>query len=91
MLFLVNKHCKHFRHEPYMTPNNYDLYFNPNEIPANIKRENAPNLVNRLKKLMPLSKILHVNFNTDPEQLTESNQFKINTHLTVNGKEVNFI
>ena len=47
---MVNKHCKHFRHEPYMTPNNYDLYFNPAEIPANIKRENVPNLIKRLQK-----------------------------------------
>ena len=91
MLFLVNKHCKHFRHEPYMTPNNYDLYFNPNEIPANIKRENAPNLVNRLQKLMPLSKILHVNFNTNPESITESNTISINTNVIINRKEVEFI
>ena len=91
MLFLVNKHCKHFRHEPYMTPNNYDLYFNPNEIPANIKRENAHNLVNRLQKLMPLSKILHVNFNTNPESITESNTISINTNVIINRKEVEFI
>lgn len=88
---MVNKHCKHFRHEPYMTPNNYDLYFNPNEIPANINKENAHNLVKRLQKLMPLSKILHVNFNIDPESIAESNQFTINTNLIINGKEVKFI
>lgn len=88
---MVNKHCKHFRHEPYMTPNNYDLYFNPSEIPANIKRENTPNLIRRLQKLMPLSKYLHVNLGTDPEAITESNTVSINTKLKINGKEVKFI
>ena len=80
---MVNKHCKHFRHEPYMTPNNYDLYFNPAEIPSNIKRENVP-------KLMPISKIIHVNLNTDAEQISESNTIQLSSSLKVNGKKVNF-
>ena len=88
---MVNKHCKYFRHEPYMTPNNYDLFFNQDEIPTNIKRENAPNLINRLQKLMPLSKILHVNLNHDPESISESNQFRINTKMKINNREVEFI
>ena len=48
---MVNKHCKHFRHEPYMTPNNYDLYFDPEQIPVNIPRENVPNLTNQFLKM----------------------------------------
>ena len=87
---MVNKHCKHFRHEPYMTPNNYDLYFNPSEIPSNIKRENVPNLIRRLQKLMPISKIIHVNLNTDAEQISESNTIQLSSSLKVNGKKVNF-
>lgn len=88
---MINKQCKYFWHEPYMTPNNYDLFFNQEEIPANIKRENAPNLINRLQKLMPVSKILHVNLNTAPETITESNQFTINTSLKINNREVKFL
>lgn len=87
---MVNKHCKHFRHEPYMTPNNYDLYFNPAEIPSNIKRENVPNLIRRLQKLMPISKIIHVNLNTDAEQISESNTIQLSSSLKLNGKKVNF-
>ncbi len=88
---MVNKHCKHFRHEPYMTPNNYDLYFDPEQIPVNIKRENVPNLTNRLQKLMPLSKKIHINLTTNPETISESNTFTISTKMKINKKEVKFI
>ncbi len=87
---MVNKNCKHFRHEPYMTPNNYDIYFNPDEIPTNIKRENVPNLIKRLQKLMPISKKIHVNLTTDAEQITESNTFQLFTNLKINNKTVKF-
>jgi len=80
--------CKRFRHEPDWTPNNYDLYLNTHEIPSNIQKENASNLVKRLKKLMPLSKRLHVHFNVDPETITSKNSFKINTSLKFNNKKV---
>lgn len=88
---MVNKHCKHFRHEPYMTPNNYDIYFDPEQIPVNIKRENVPNLTNRLQKLMPLSKKIHINLTTNPETISESNTFTISTKMKINKKEVKFI
>lgn len=88
---MVNKHCKYFRHEPYMTPNNFDIYINFDEIPANIKRESVPNLIRRLQKLMPLSKKLHVNLNTDTEQISESNTIQITPTLKINNKTVNFI
>lgn len=88
---MVNKHCKYIRHEPYMTPNNYDIYFDSESIPANIPRENVPNLTSRLQKLMPLSKKIHINLATNPENITESNSFCINTSLKINSKEVQFI
>lgn len=87
----VDKHCKYFRDEPYLTPNNYDIYFSQEQIPSNIQKENVPNLYSRLQKLMPLSKIIHINLNTTPETITESNQITINTSLKVNNKEVKFI
>ena len=88
---MVNKHCKHFRHEPYMTPNNYDLYFDQTTIPVNIPRENVPNLTNRLQKLLPTSKKIHINLTTNPETISESNSFNINTKLKINNREVKFI
>ena len=88
---MVNKHCKHFRHEPYMTPNNYDIYFDPEQIPVNIPRENVPNLTNRLQKLIPLSKKIHINLTTNPETITESNTFTISTKMKINNHEVKFL
>jgi len=88
---MVDKNCKYFRHEPYMTPNNYDLYISPSEIPPNIKRENVHNLESKLQKLMPLGKIIHINYDTDPEQISESNHCNISTRMKINNKEVDFI
>ena len=88
---MVNKHCKHFRHEPYMTPNNYDIYVDPEQIPVNIPRENVPNLTNRLQKLIPLSKKIHINLTTNPETITESNTFTISTKMKINNHEVKFL
>lgn len=88
---MVDKNCKYFRHEPYMTPNNYDIYLSPEEIPANIKKENAYNLKKKLQRLMPLGKIIHLNYDTNPETLTESNQVNISTRMLLNGKEVDLL
>ncbi|WP_407422045.1 hypothetical protein [Methanobrevibacter sp.] len=88
---MVDKKCKYFRHEPYMTSNNYDIYLNPSEIPANIQKENVDDLQHRLQKLMPLGKFIHINFNTDSETMTESNSFDVSTHFKINNKEVNLI
>ena len=87
---MVDKQCKYFRHDPYMTPNNYDIYISPDQIPSNIKKENVLNLRRKLQKLMPLSKIIHINYDTQPGTLTESNQIQISTKMKLNGKEVKF-
>ena len=55
---MSNNELKYFRNEPYMTPNNYDISFNTENIPSNIPLENGHNLEKRLQKLMPLSKML---------------------------------
>ena len=34
----MDNRCKRFLHEPDWTPNNYDIYINPSEIPANIQK-----------------------------------------------------
>lgn len=87
---MVDKQCRYFHQEPHLTPNNYDLYMSPEKIPSNIKRENIYNLQSKLQKLMPLGKIIHINYDTDPEQITEVNQYKIRTRMKINGVEVDF-
>ena len=73
--------CKYFLHEPYMNPNNYDLYFDYNSIPANIQPEKAHDLRNRLQKLMPLTKIIHLNMGN--ESLEESNNLHMHTRMNL--------
>ena len=71
------KECKHFHQDPYWTPNNYDLYFDYNSIPVNIEIEGSYNLIKRLKKHLPLSKLLHINM--ESEDISYSEQFNIHT------------
>ena len=88
---MVDQNCKYFRHEPYFTPNNFDVYIPIDEIPVNIPRENVPNLTNRLQKFMPPTKILHINFTKNAETMTETNTFSISSRLKINNHEVKFI
>lgn len=81
--------CKIFLHEPYMTPNNYDIYFDYAGIPSNIPIENADKLTKRLQKLMPLSKKIHLNL--DPESLARKNSIHLLTKLKINNKEVKIL
>lgn len=74
-----------------MTPNNYDLSFSPSEIPSNIKRENASSLKQRLQKIMPTSKIIHINYDEEHETVTEHNKCNISTKMLLNNKEVKFL
>ena len=83
----INKKC--FHNEPFMTPNNFDIYFNPLEIPSNIPRESGYNLERRLQKLMPLTKIIHVN--VDSTTVPADNHVGVFTEMTVNDKKVVFI
>lgn len=58
---LLEKNCKYFHHEPYMTPNNYDLYFDYRKIPVNNILEPPHELKKRLQRHLPVTKILHLN------------------------------
>ncbi|WP_458456226.1 hypothetical protein [Methanobrevibacter sp.] len=87
---MVEKKCKYFYSEPYMTPNNFDLEVNVNEIPANIpKEENILNLGYRLQKLMPPTKYLHLNL--DSQIVDTHEHIDIVTGLKVNNKRVEFL
>ena len=85
----LNENCKIICHEPDWTPNNYDLSFNPSDIPSNIPRENSSSLQKRLAGLMPVSKRIHINLST--EELTENNDLKLHTNLMINNREVDLL
>lgn len=82
---LTNKNCKYFHHEPYMTPNNFDLYFDHSKIPSNIIQESAHNLLKRLQRTLPLTKILHLNLQS--EQDTHLNGININSSVKLRFDE----
>ena len=67
--------CKLFHHDPYWTPNNYDLYFNYFDIPVNIGVEGSADLHYRLQKTLPLSKVLHLNLET--KNVPQNNQINV--------------
>ncbi len=69
--------CKYFHQDPDLTPNNYDLFFDYNNIPANIPLEGKSDLIRQLKKCLPLSKRLHLNLET--ENISHDNAFNIYT------------
>lgn len=85
------RECKHFHQDPYWTPNNYDLYFDYNKIPVNIEVENSNDLLRRLQKNMPLSKIIHLNMEDESvpyyEEFDILTKTKIIFNKNVNGKE----
>ena len=86
---MVDENCKYLYSEPYMTPNNFDILFNEASIPSNIRKESVVNLTNRLQKLMPLSKILHLQM--DAATVTSNDHISITGNLTINGKRVEFL
>ncbi len=73
--------CKYFHHDPYMTPNNYDLYFNHLDIPSNIYIDGGSDLLKRLQKTLPLSKILHLNL--ESINTPQNNQFNLFTYTKI--------
>lgn len=84
-----NRNCKIIRHEPDWTPNNYEISFNPSDIPSNIQTESSDSLQKRLQKLMPLSTRIHINL--DAGELSEKNDLEIHTSLRIKGKDVNLL
>lgn len=82
---LMNKNCKYFHHEPFYTPNNYDIYFDYNSIPSNIKVESAHDLQKRLQRTMPLTKIIHVNL--EKEALPQMNMVHMRTDIRLKFKK----
>ena len=73
--------CKYMRAKHNWTPNDYDLWFQYNHIPANVIVEDVPNLSARLDKLTPLSKKVHIVLNTPDEEY--NNTVNVSTDLTL--------
>lgn len=69
--------CKYFHQDPDMTPNNYDLFFDYNSIPVNIRLEQKNDLIRELKKHMSLTKRIHLNMET--ETIPHNNQLNLYT------------
>lgn len=74
---LLDKSCKYFHHEPYMTPNNFDLYFDYLSIPVNNILESPLELRKRLQNKLPVTKILHLNL--EKESVPENNSVFLQT------------
>ena len=80
--------CRYMRTKYNYTPNDYDLYFETNSIPSNIKYTNTMELSKIMRQYAPLSKKIHLNFHV---MNTQSNvHVSLNTSLRVNNKEVDF-
>ena len=86
---IYNGDCKIFHNEPYMTPNNYDIFFDHKSIPSNIKAEPAASLQKRLQKLMPLTKYIHLNM--ESEELNQTNHIMISSKIKIDKKEDKFV
>lgn len=78
---LLSKNCKYFHHDPYFTPNNFDIYFDYHKIPKNIKVDKPHELRKRLQRTMPLTKIIHVNL--EAESFPHRNDVNIGTSIHV--------
>lgn len=88
---LFNENCKIFRDENEMNPSNFDIYVNPNDVPANIRLEKSSQLQRRLQKLMPASKKIHFHYIREPEKLPAGNNIVLSTKLRINNRAVNLI
>ena len=71
------------------TPNDYEIAFDYNNIPSNIRMDNVVNLTRQLQSLTPLTKRLHLMMDVD--NLNLYNDVKISTKLRINDVEVKFI
>ena len=86
---MTQKKCMYARSKYNYTPSDYDLIFDYTKIPSNIRMEDASNLSKRLQQYMPLSKVIHLNMNTDLKKCSHTVQ--VYTSLKLNEITVNII
>ena len=76
--------CKYMCSRMNWTPNDWEVWFQHNKIPSNIIVEDVPNLSERLDKLTPLSKKVHIMLNTSNEEYTNTISLVSDLSITVN-------
>lgn len=81
--------CKYMRTKENWTPNDFEINFDYNNIPPNIRMDNVVNLTRQLQSLTPLTKRLHLMMDVD--NLNLYNDVKISTKLRINDVEVKFV
>lgn len=84
----MSRKCMYARSKYNYTPSDYDLIFDYTKIPANINMEDASNLTKRLQQYMPLSKVIHLNLNTNLKECSHTIQVHTSLKLNSNGKEM---
>ena len=85
---ILQKGCKVFKDDNEMNPNNYDIYIDTQQIPANIQKENTASLEKRLQKLMPLSKKIHVNIENGVKTFEKENPIRLKSKIKFQNKLV---
>lgn len=88
---MINNNCKYARSKYNYTPSDYDLIFDYISIPANIRMEDASNLSKRLQQCMPLSKIVHLNLETDLKKCFHQVIMHTSMQLTVDDKLIEVV
>ena len=85
--------CMYARSKYNYTPADFDLYFDYTAIPKNIKLTDATNLSKQLQQLMPLTKTLHLNLNTDMKEESQEVGLYTSMYLTMNDtfKEIKIV
>ena len=80
-----NSNCKYMRSKQNWTPNDYELWFQHEEIPVNIPIEDVPNLSARIDQLTPLSKKVHIVLDTSGKEY--SNTINIVSDLRITNSK----
>ena len=85
--------CMYARSKYNYTPADFDLYFDYTAIPKNIKLTDATNLSKQLQQLMPLTKTVHLNLNTDMKEESQEVGLYTSMYLTMNDtfKEIKIV
>lgn len=80
--------CKYMRTKRNWTPNDYELSFPHNSIPVNIPLENVPNLSDRINKVMPLSKHVHLVLNEGNKEFNSAISIVSELQLKINKENI---
>lgn len=80
--------CKYMRSDEDWNPSNYEITFDIDEIPSNLKLENVIELEKRLKSKSPLTKKLHLILNSKNVDLVNNIKIHSSAFIELNNKTV---